>query len=221
MIYSNPNDVCQQFLELVEKLSPNSETYRKLELEKKLIIEVIQMLSNEHSIVKHSYYRDEDSKIGLVNPFFSDHLTKLIHHINFALWKSKKDQVFSDCLFFILKSHCHINLFYRTSIPVYFFPFHALGSVLGRTNYGKYFFIHQNCNVGGNYTEFPIFGDGVVLGPNTSIVGKCKIGHNVKVGAGTLIIEKDIPDNSIIFGRPGNYVVSENKLDNRKIWLDI
>ena len=221
MNYSEKIDIYEIFLQIIKRLSPILETYRKLELEKNLIIETIDKLLKEHSIVKHDYYRDENSKKGLVNPLFSDHLIKLIHHINFDLWKIKKDKVLSDSLFFILKSNCHINLFYKTNIPSYFFPFHALGSVLGRTKYGKYFFINQNCTVGGNLFDFPTIGDGVVLGPNTTVLGKCRIGDNVRVGTGTLIIEKNVPDNSIIFGRPGNYLIKKNNSDNRKIWLEI
>ena len=69
MNYYNSHDVCQQFLELVQKLSPNSETHRKLELEKKLIIEVIQILTNELSEV------DTNAKVVLLPPC-------LMHKIN-------------------------------------------------------------------------------------------------------------------------------------------
>ena len=62
MNYSEKIDIYEIFLQIIKRLSPILETYRKLELEKNLIIETIDKLLKEHSIVKHDYYRDENSK---------------------------------------------------------------------------------------------------------------------------------------------------------------
>lgn len=218
--YTDSEDIFSCLCELVSRLSPVSGVEDELDNNKELVIDVIEVIKAEHANVKHRYYRDNARRLGFLNPLFSDHLIKLLHQVSFQIWHNQKNQYLCDALFFILKSNCHINLFYQTHIPKYFFPFHALGSVLGRTQYGKYFFINQNCTVGGNLTEFPILGDAVVLGPNVTILGKCRIGDNVRIGAGSLIIEKDIADNSVFFGRPEKYVIKENKEDNRAIWID-
>jgi len=218
--YTNSEDVFSCLGELVSRLSPVSGVEYVLDSNKELVLDVIEEIKEENANVKHRYYRDNEKRLGFLNPLFSDHLTKLLHQVSFKIWHLQKNQHFCDALFFILKSNCHINLFYQTEIPKFFFPFHALGSVLGRTKYGKYFFINQNCTVGGNLKEFPVFGEGVILGPNVTILGKCMIGDNVKIGAGSLIIEKNIPDNSVFIGRPEKYVIRDNKEDNRTIWLD-
>lgn len=218
--YTNSEDIFGCFSEIISRVSPVNGLEHELLRNKSLIIDVIEQIKTEHVIVKHRYYCDSDRQLGLLNPLYSDHLTKLLHQVNFQLWRAQKNQYLCDALFFTLKSNCHLNLFYQTEIPPFFFPFHALGSVLGRTTYGKYLFINQNCTVGGNYTEFPVLGEGVVLGPNTTILGKCRIGDNVKIGANSLIIEKNIPDNSVYFGRPEKFVLKPNDADNRAIWLN-
>jgi serine acetyltransferase len=43
------------------------------------------------------------------------------------------------------------------------------------------------------------------LGANVTIIGDIKIGDNVIVGAGSVIIN-DIPDNAIVAGVPGRVI---------------
>ena len=57
--------------------------------------------------------------------------------------------------------------------------------------------IFQNVTIGRNENgHAPIIGDNVLIGANSVIVGKVKIGNNVKIGAGC-VVSIDIPDNSV------------------------
>ncbi len=47
----------------------------------------------------------------------------------------------------------------------------------------------------------PIIGNNVTLGAAVTIIGEVKIGDDVMVGAGTVVV-KDIPDNCIVAGNP-------------------
>ena len=47
----------------------------------------------------------------------------------------------------------------------------------------------------------PVIGDNVTFGVNVTIIGSVKIGNNVTIGAGSVVV-KDIPDNSIAVGNP-------------------
>ena len=42
---------------------------------------------------------------------------------------------------------------------------------------------------------------------NSSILGKCHIGKNVQIGAGALVKNQDVPDNSIVFGQSPNLII--------------
>lgn len=47
----------------------------------------------------------------------------------------------------------------------------------------------------------PIIGDNVSILPNAVVTGGIKIGNNVTVGAGTIVV-KSIPDNCVVIGNP-------------------
>jgi serine O-acetyltransferase len=78
--------------------------------------------------------------------------------------------------------------------------------------------IGKNCNLSHNVTlgqanrgknkGFPTIGDNVYIGPGAKIVGAVKIGSNVAIGA-NCVITKDIPDNAVVVGIPGE-VISYN-----------
>lgn len=64
----------------------------------------------------------------------------------------------------------------------------------------------------GDNSSVPIIGNNVEIGCNVSIIGKVKIGDNVSIGAGSVVIT-DIPSNSICAGNPARVIRS--KIDNK------
>lgn len=57
----------------------------------------------------------------------------------------------------------------------------------------------------GSYSGSPVLGDNVELGSNVCIIGAVKIGNNVRIGAGSVVV-KDIPDNCIAVGNPARVI---------------
>lgn len=57
----------------------------------------------------------------------------------------------------------------------------------------------------GSYSGSPVLGDNVELGSNVCIIGEIRIGNNVRIGAGSVVV-KDIPDNSIAVGNPARVI---------------
>lgn len=51
----------------------------------------------------------------------------------------------------------------------------------------------------------PIIGDNVFLGANVTIIGGVRIGNNVEVGAGSVVV-KDVPDNCVVAGNPAKII---------------
>lgn len=69
---------------------------------------------------------------------------------------------------------------------------------------GKNATIYHNVTIGvienRNYKYGDILiGNDIYIGCGATILGKCKIGNNVTIGANSLLINQDIPDNSIVF----------------------
>lgn len=105
--------------------------------------------------------------------------------------------------------------FYAVELPPHFLCEHPLGSVLGRAKYGDYFFVYQGTTVGGNRSNgqlcYPTIGDNVIMFANATILGNAHIGSNVVVSAQTYIINEDIPDNCIVFGKSPNLIIKEKR----------
>lgn len=94
-----------------------------------------------------------------------------------------------------------VELFYELALPAHVKFVHPLGSVLSkRATYGDYFVCYHGVSVGVHVDRRePTLGEGVVLFPGSRVIGRCAVGNNVWVQAGTTIYNTDIPDNSIVF----------------------
>jgi len=66
------------------------------------------------------------------------------------------------------------------------------GVTIGQTNRGS----KKGC---------PTIGNAVFIGPGAVIIGKIKIGNNVAIGANA-VVSKDIPDNAVVVGIPGEVI---------------
>ena len=105
-----------------------------------------------------------------------------------------------------------LDIFYAIDLPKHFGAEHPVGTVLGRATYGENFFFYQGCTVGGFHQKngtiaYPVIGDNVKMFANSTIIGNSHIGNGVKVGAGAIIKNQDIPQNAIVFGESPNLIV--------------
>ena len=96
-----------------------------------------------------------------------------------------------------------------------FFIDHGMGVVIGETTeIGKNVTLYQGVTLGGTGKEVgkrhPTLKDNVVVGAGAKILGNIIIGHNVKVGAGSVVV-KSIPDNCTVVGVPAMIVRQEGK----------
>ncbi|ATF49024.1 MULTISPECIES: colanic acid biosynthesis acetyltransferase WcaB [Citrobacter] len=54
-------------------------------------------------------------------------------------------------------------------------------------------------NLGANDLACPTIGNGVELGANVTLLGDVVIGHNVTIGAGSVVVDS-VPDNTLVVG---------------------
>lgn len=97
---------------------------------------------------------------------------------------------------------------------------HPLGSVLGRAKYSDYLMIYQGTTIGGNRKNgelfYPTLGKNVLMYSNSTVLGDSHIGNNVIISAETYIINEDIPDNCIVFGKTPNIQIKRKSEDEIK-----
>lgn len=58
-----------------------------------------------------------------------------------------------------------------------------------------------------------IHGDNCYLGVRSTILGPVKIGNNVTIGGGSVVV-KDIPDNCVVAGNPAKIIKYKNQIND-------
>ena len=91
-----------------------------------------------------------------------------------------------------------------------FFIDHGDGVVIGETTViGNDVLIYQQVTLGGTGKEsgkrHPTLGNKVIVGAGAKVLGNIAIGDNVRIGAGSVVIE-DVPPHSTVVGVPGRIV---------------
>lgn len=159
------------------------------------------------------YAREVDGKKeAYFNPFHSVQWMTFLYYLAHSIYKKGSNTKVCDKLYYLNKMMNGLDMFYAIDLPKHFGAEHPVGSVMGRASYGDDFFFYQGCTVGGYHNKdgsvvYPVIGDGVRMYANSTILGNCHIGTGVKVGAGALIKNQDIPDNKIVFGESPNLII--------------
>ena len=91
---------------------------------------------------------------------------------------------------------------------------HGMGVVIGETAIvGSDVTLYQGVTLGGtgnpasekNGKRHPTLCDGVFVGNNANVLGNITIGHNSRVGAGSVVL-RDVPPNSTVVGVPAHII---------------
>jgi serine O-acetyltransferase len=91
-----------------------------------------------------------------------------------------------------------------------FFIDHGSGVVIGETaEIGDDCLLYQGVTLGGTGNEkgkrHPTLGDRVVVGTGAKVLGSIRVGDDVKIGAGSVVVHP-VPDGSTVVGIPGKVV---------------
>jgi serine O-acetyltransferase len=110
------------------------------------------------------------------------------------------DKKLAEKCMLVNKARNGILIMYDTQLPKHFLLIHTVGTMLGKADYGDYFVATQNVTVGTNKGHAPTFGRGVVLYPNSSVIGDCSIGDFSRVATGSTVIDTSCPARTVISG---------------------
>jgi serine O-acetyltransferase len=133
------------------------------------------------------------------NHLYADHYLMYIWFLANTIWKEGNDISIASKLYYLNKALHGIDCMYDTQLPDIFLLFHSSGTMLGKASYADYFVALQGCTVGSQKGNYPVFGKGVSLTANSSVIGKCTIGNRCTISTRTTIFQKDIANDHTAF----------------------
>lgn len=181
----------------------------------------------ERNYLEMSNGRFWDGREVVFSPYFSLQWMNFLYRLSRELFLD--DLIDSADQVYYLNKIMHGNdWLYVIDLPVHFHCEHPLGSVLGRAVYGDHLFVYQGTTIGGNRDRggtlyYPVLGDNVTLFANATVLGDTKIGNNVIISADTYLINEEIPDNCLVFGKSPDIIIrqkteEEIKEYTRHVW---
>lgn len=92
-----------------------------------------------------------------------------------------------------------------------FFVDHGAGVVIGETTViGDNVVLFHNVTLGGtgkhHGKRHPTIGSNVFIGTGATLLGPIEVGDNVKIGANTFVVMRDIPSNCSVVGTPARII---------------
>jgi len=112
-----------------------------------------------------------------------------------------------------------VDIFYEVKMPDVFMLVHPVGTVLGRATYGNYFKVYHNCSVGSNNNIYPVIGEYVTLHPGAMVFGQSKVGDHCRIGAKSLLIDKDIEPYMTYKGDPKKHNINYTGNVGEAVWV--
>ncbi len=170
------------------------------------------------SHIHRKYYTDKEKII--FDHLNGDHMAIFLYLYSNTHWKMYGDSEIPTRIFYLNKIMHGLDLFYSVAMPDIFLLIHPLGTVLGHASYKDFLVVYQNCTIGSIGSDYPSLGEGVVLYSKSSALGKCKIGDNVVFGAGAMVINCEVPSNTIILGQHPHVRLVQNKITGRSRFFD-
>lgn len=130
----------------------------------------------------------------------SDLYAQFLYFLSNSIWLNSQDKQAAEKIFYLNKALHGLNCMYNISLPNIFLLIHCVGTVLGKGNYSDYFVACHNVTIGSDKGNSPVIGEGVYMGPGSSIIGNCKIGKYTHLAINSVLLDQDISGECVIVG---------------------
>jgi len=179
-----------------------------------IIHSAIERYRHNHNSLLNKYFVKDHFNVN-----HADQLSMMMYEICRLLHMNNLIK-YADEIYLLNKYLFSIDLHSEIVLPVHYFLAHALGTVLGRAQYSDGLVVGQNVTVGNNRGIYPVFSGSCELNAGCCVLGKSNIGNNVIIGAGCIVIDRDIPDNKVVyFSYADGFVVKENERDVMEMYF--
>jgi serine O-acetyltransferase len=150
-------------------------------------------------------------RVGEFDYLHSSQYCTFLYYLSNTIWRNRQNKRFCTKVFMLNKALNGFDCFYDNSLPDHFLIGHSVGIVLARNTYADYLVLYQNSTVGRHGPDVPVVGEGVILYPNTAIIGKCHVGANTILARGSGLIGRDSPGNCYVFGSGADVTIKPAK----------
>jgi len=155
---------------------------------------------------------------GQFDILHSSQYCTFLYYLSHTIWRAEQARSVCTKLFLLNKALNGIDCFYEIELPEVFFIGHSVGIVLAKATYGNHLVLYQNSTVGKNHGIAPVLEDGVILYPNTAVIGDCLIQRGSIISQGVSVINRGTQANRIAFQGTNGALVF--KMGERKILAD-
>lgn len=155
--------------------------------------------------ITNKYYWTTQGELSF-DPYHSAQYGIFLYYLSSSVSRSG-DLSLANKIYYLNKSLNAWDVYHQVELPGVFFAEHPVGSVIGRASFQDYLVVQQGCTIGGNRGVYPSLGKYVWLFANSAVIGSSKIGSNVFISAGSLVLDEDVPDDTIVFGRSPNLIL--------------
>ncbi len=148
----------------------------------------------------------------------------ILHRVSHKLWQ-RGWRFVPRFLSFFVRLFTNVDIHPGAQIGRRFFIDHGAGVVIGETAIvGNDVTFYHGVTLGGTSwnkgRRHPEVGDGVLVGAGSKILGAIKIGHNVRVGANSVVVN-EVPPNCTVVGIPGKVVNTESRASRQRYGVDL
>lgn len=154
------------------------------------------------------------------NTFFShlhaDQYAMFLEFLANYIWKERAEKNACDHLMYLNRVLHSFMMSYKCHLPNIWLLGHPVGSVIGNAEYSDYLYITQNCTINtGPIAEdgscTPKIGKYFAMGAGAVLVGDKTIGDNCSIGAGAMLYNTELEDNSIVINNCGKMEIRQSK----------
>lgn len=142
--------------------------------------------------------------------YHADQYAQLLYFFSNSLWDISQNKVICDKIISLNRLLHGFFFSYKCKLPDIFMFGHPVGSIIGNAVYSDYLVIYQNVTINtssdSDNLPAPVLGKGLFLGAGSKIIGNKPIGDRVSIGVNTVVYNKTIEDDKIV------YTDSEGKL---------
>ncbi len=179
----------------------------------------LQRLSKIFKHINNKYYSQSFEES--FNYLHSDHYAMYMYLLSQEAANSLGNENHANKFFYFNKIKHTLDIYYKVKLPEIFLFMHPIGTIIGNGTFGDFLVIYHGVTVGGKVGEFkyPQLGTDVTLYANSTLIGDCKIGNQVVIGANTLLMSKEVPSGHLAVGQhPENKIIPFEQKPHEKLF---